>query len=122
MLLEKLKALECSLHGVRRNDRQWLEQLLHPDFQEITRSGVTIGREETINSLLAENSTPGILSDDFSIIIIKEDVAILRYRTFYYDGSHPALRSSCWLRSAKGAWTLVFHQGTPEAGGEQGQG
>ncbi|MCW2457681.1 UNVERIFIED_ORG: hypothetical protein M2414_005455, partial [Rahnella aquatilis] len=24
MLLEKLKALECSLHGVRRNDRKWL--------------------------------------------------------------------------------------------------
>lgn len=49
MLLEKLKALECSLHGVRRNDRQWLEQLLHPDFQEKTRSGITIpGKEELV--------------------------------------------------------------------------
>ncbi|MDV2905229.1 DUF4440 domain-containing protein, partial [Phytobacter diazotrophicus] len=30
MLLEKLRLLECSLHGDRRNDREWLEQLLHP--------------------------------------------------------------------------------------------
>ena len=40
MLLEKLIGLECSLHGEMRKDREWLEQILHKEFREITRTGV----------------------------------------------------------------------------------
>ncbi len=36
MLLEQLKTLECTLHGSRRNDREWLEQILHDQFREMT--------------------------------------------------------------------------------------
>jgi len=58
MLLEKLRLLECSLHGDRRNDPEWLELILHPEFREITRSGVTVDRLETIASLLREKAAP----------------------------------------------------------------
>lgn len=116
MLLEKLKALECTLHGDKRNDRKWLEHILHPEFIEITRSGVKVDREETIDSLTGEECVPAIRSNDFRLISIKEDFAILHYRTFNPDGTWAALRSSCWACSDSGQWKLVFHQGTLEAG------
>lgn len=116
MLLEKLRWLECSLHGDRRNDRQWLELILHPEFQEITRSGVMVDRSDTITSLLSENTPSHIISSDFRLTEMGCGCAILHYRTFNIDGSCPALRSSSWLCSNEGQWTLVFHQGTPEMG------
>ena len=115
MLLEKLKALECSLHGDKRNDRQWLEEVLHPDFREITRSGVMVDRKETIASLAGEKTGPNILSSEFRLISMSEDVAMLYYRTVNPDGSRPSLRSSCWVCSGNGKWLLAFHQGTPAA-------
>ena len=39
-ILDEIKALECSLHTARRNDKQWLERVLHQGFREITRSDV----------------------------------------------------------------------------------
>jgi len=116
MLLEKLRLLECSLHGDRRNDPEWLELILHPEFREITRSGVTVDRSETIASLLSEKAAPYILSSDFRLTEMGCGYALLHYRTFYADGSHHSLRSSCWICSDEGQWTLFFHQGTPAAG------
>ncbi|XTZ40513.1 DUF4440 domain-containing protein [Salmonella enterica] len=115
MLLEKLKTLECSLHGARRNDREWLEQILHQEFSEITRSGILIDRAKTIDSLIGEADIPIIFSNDFKLIRISDNFAILYYRTCNADGSRASLRSSCWECSADGQWKLVFHQGTPEA-------
>ncbi|WP_318526422.1 nuclear transport factor 2 family protein [Erwinia billingiae] len=116
MLLEKLKALECSLHGARRNDRKWLEQILHPEFREITRSGVIVDRAETIASLTGELSPTIILSSDFRMISMGEYCAILHYKTYNSDGSRASLRSSCWMYSDRERWELAFHQGTPAAG------
>lgn len=113
MLLEKLRLLECSLHGDRRNDRVWLEQLLHPEFREITRSGVMVSRSETISSLLSEKTGLPILSSDFRLTEMGIGYVMLHYRTVFADGSRPALRSSCWLCSEEGQWMLFFHQGTP---------
>lgn len=115
MLLEKLKALECSLHGNRRRDRQWLEEILHPDFREITRSGVMVDRNETIASLSNEACAPGILSSEFRLINISQDVVMLYYKTVNPDGHRPSLRASCWVCSGNGKWLLAFHQGTPAA-------
>jgi len=117
MLLEKLRLLECSLHGDRRNDREWLERLLHPEFHEITRSGLMVDRSETITSLLDEKTASAIISSDFRLTEMARGCVMLHYRTSYADGSRPALRSSCWLCSEEGLWTLVFHQGTPAACG-----
>jgi len=115
MLLEKLRLLECSLHGDKRNDREWLELILHPEFREITMSGVLVDRTETISSLLSEKTASYILSSDFRLTEMGCGCAILYYQTSYADGSRPALRSSYWLYSDKGQWTLLFHQGTPAA-------
>ena len=115
MLLETLKRLECSLHGDSRKDREWLEQILHERFSEITRSGVVVDRTQTIEALSGEESVPAILSSDFRLINVGNNVAILQYRTVNPDGSRASLRSSCWEISEKGQWKLVFHQGTPEA-------
>ena len=115
MLLEKLRLLECSLHGERRNNREWLERLFHPEFLEITRSGVMVDRSETITSLLNEKTASHIISSDFRLNEMGGGCVMLHYRTSYADGSLPALRSSCWLYSDKDGWNLVFHQGTPVA-------
>ncbi|HEO9693397.1 TPA: nuclear transport factor 2 family protein [Klebsiella aerogenes] len=115
MLLEKLKRLECSLHGDKRNDREWLEQILHEEFREITRSGMLVGRAETIEALSAEDNGPGIHSGEFKLISVRDNFAILHYRTFNPDGSNAALRSSCWEMNGNGQWQLLFHQGTPES-------
>jgi hypothetical protein len=115
MLLDKLKLLECSLHGDRRNDGEWLELLLHPEFREITRSGVMVDRSVTISSLLNEKKSSPIISSDFWLTEMGSGCAILHYRTSCADGSHLALRSSCWLYSEEGQWTLFFHQATPAA-------
>lgn len=115
MLLDTLKRLECSLHGSRRKDREWLEQILHERFSEITRSGVLVDRAETIEALSDENSVPAILSSDFLLISAGDKFAILHYRTVNLDGSRASLSSSCWEISENGQWKLVFHQGTPEA-------
>lgn len=65
MLLEKLIRLECSLHGDMRKDREWLEQILHKEFREITRTGVLVTRKETIECLSAEiNAHTGVSSRD----------------------------------------------------------
>ena len=118
MLLEKLRLLECSLHGERRSDWAWLELILHPEFREITRSGVSVNRSETITALLSEKAVPFILSSDFRLTEMGCGCALLHYRTFYADGSQAALRSSHWICSDEGQWTLFFHQGTPAAGTE----
>ncbi len=65
MLLEKLKRLECSLHNNKRNDRKWLEQILHEEFREITRSGMLVDRAETIEALSTEVGGSIIHSDEF---------------------------------------------------------
>lgn len=113
MLLEKLRLLECSLHSDSRHDREWLELILHPDFQEITQSGLMVNRIETITSLLSERVISPIYSSDFRIIEIGGCSAILIYRTSNIDGSHQVLRSSHWVLSVANDWTLLFHQGTP---------
>lgn len=115
MLLEKLKRLECYLHGGKRNDREWLEQILHEEFREITRSGMLVGRAETIEALSSEDNGPIIHSGDFKLISVRDNFAILHYRTFNPDGSNASLRSSCWEMNGNGQWQLVFHQGTPES-------
>lgn len=112
-LLELLIHLESSLHQQQRHDQNWLEALLHPDFSEITRSGVLVTREETIGALSQETNTPGLIASDFRLLVTGDSSATLIYRTTSTDGTRAALRSSCWVWSAKGGWQMIFHQGTP---------
>ncbi|EKK7703656.1 DUF4440 domain-containing protein [Cronobacter sakazakii] len=113
MLLERLTTLEQSLHGDQRRDRDWLEYLLHPQFCEVTRSGVLVSRDETIDALTQETGTAFIVSDGFTLLSVNAGSAILRYRTCTAEGQRPAWRASHWVRVDEARWQLIFHQGTP---------
>jgi len=116
-LLEELQRLEAELHhpGVPCT-RERLEQLLHPDFHEVGRSGRPYDRQTVIDHLHAQTEPPPVDAQGYAVYPLAEDCALLTYRSANRcpDGSlvNPALRSSVWRRSAQG-WQLFYHQGTP---------
>lgn len=115
MLIDTLIDLEQSLHFDKRNNREWLESILHPDFKEIARAGRMVTRAETIESLANEMSPQPLLSFDYRLALVEEKCALLNYQTSQVDGSQAALRASMWVLTDVGHWQLFFHQGTPTA-------
>jgi hypothetical protein len=115
-LLQQLQSLEIELHhpGVRCN-RNRLEELLHPEFHEVGRSGRVYDRQSVIDHLCAQESLPTVASDDFSVVELGPDVALLTYRSAHivHGGGRAShtLRSSLWVQAADG-WRLRYHQGT----------
>ncbi len=118
-LLSELQALEVELHhpGVRCS-RERLEQLLHPDFYEVGRSGRTYTRVTVIDHLTAQESQPVMESGAFALLELAPGVALLTYRSAFADPerglSYHALRSSLWVKTSSG-WQMRYHQGTPAA-------
>jgi hypothetical protein len=118
-LLSELQALEVELHhpGVRRS-RERLEQLLHPDFYEVGRSGRTYTRVTVIDHLAAQEPQPLMESGAFALLELAPGVAVLTYRSAFADPergrSYHALRSSLWVKTSSG-WQMRYHQGTPAA-------
>jgi hypothetical protein len=116
-LLADIQALEVELHhpGIRC-DAARLEQLLHPDFHEVGRSGREYDRATVIRFLAEEGGPASIVSNDFRLFPMGSDVALLTYRSARSrpDGTLEmhTLRSSVWIK--EGAfWKLRYHQGTP---------
>ena len=119
LLLHELQTLEIELHHPgARCSRQRLEQLLHPGFHEVGRSGRRYNRRAIINFLLTQPAQPGVESSEFQLTLLAADVALLTYRSCQRaaDGTlvNQALRSSIWLRTEVG-WQIHYHQGTPTA-------
>lgn len=119
-LLPTLQALETELHhpGVPCT-RQRLDHLLHPDFNEVGRSGAAYSRETVLGYLAGVTTPPAVVSDGFDVAELVPGVAVLTYRSVALGGhpSEPALytlRASVWQRTAVG-WQLRYHQGTPAA-------
>ena len=118
-LLQELQALEVELHhpGVRCS-RERLEQLLHPEFHEVGRSGRAYNRETIVNFLASQESQPVIRSEEFSVALLAPGVALLTYRSAHVEQDarlvNHTLRSSVWLKASKG-WQLRYHQGTAAA-------
>ena len=118
-LLSELQSLEVELHhpGVRCS-RERLEQLLHPEFHEVGRSGRAYDRETIANYLAAQQAHPVVASETFAVTELSPGVALLTYRSAHVDPDmklvNHTLRSSVWLRTAAG-WQLRYHQGTPAA-------
>ncbi len=77
-LLQELQSLEGELHhpGVRCS-RERLEQLLHPEFHEVGRSGRSYSRETIVNFLAEQDSQPVIASEEFSVSELGHEVALL---------------------------------------------
>lgn len=115
-LLDTLRSLEAELHhpGVRCSHER-LEQLLHPDFHEVGRSGRRYTRETVVAFLAAQADPPEVQADAYALTALAEDCALLTYRSAHRSDAGlvlPALRSSIWRRTPAG-WQLFYHQGTP---------
>lgn len=118
-LLADIQALEVELHhpGIRC-DAARLDQLLHPDFHEVGRSGREYDRATVIRFLAEEGGPPSVVSSDFRLFPMGSDVALLTYRSAHRrpDGTLEThtLRSSLWVKEGA-LWKLRYHQGTPAA-------
>jgi hypothetical protein len=116
-LLSELQLLEVELHhpGVRCSPAR-LEQLLHPKFHEVGRSGRRYNREAVVSHLAAQQSHPVVASDSFAVSELAPGAALLTYRSAHVEAKdrlvNHTLRSSIWLKTAAG-WQLRYHQGTP---------
>jgi ribonuclease HI len=91
-----------------RADQSRLATLLHPDFEEIGRSGRLWGRDTTIETLADGRSAMHL--DVLDADEPAAGVVLLTLRTT--DARGTTLRSSLWVRDGA-QWRLRFHQGTP---------
>lgn len=118
-LLATLQALEVELHhpGVRC-DAQRLDQLLHPEFHEVGRSGRPYDRATVVRFLGEQVAFPPVISDDFALQALGPGIALLSYRSALRrpDATleNHTLRSSVWVLHGA-LWQLIYHQGTPAA-------
>ncbi len=94
-----------------RADASRVAALLHPDFEEIGRSGRLWGRDATLEALADEDARAAEIAV-LGTERLGSDVILLTARTVDERGA--SLRSSLWMRNG-GRWRLRFHQGTPEA-------
>jgi len=119
-LLGTLQQLETELHqaDTRRNKAR-LDELLHPEFEELGRSGRRYSREEILTEFSADMEYPQIVSMNFSVASIGEGIALLTYISAHKSQSghlhRNTLRSSLWVLGDTG-WKMRFHQGTPADG------
>ena len=118
-LLNELQALEVELHHPgARCSRARLEELLHPEFHEVGRSGRAYDRETIVGYLAALEAHPVVASDAFALVELGPEAALLTYRSAHVEQGkgliNHTLRSSVWVKSALG-WQLRYHQGTPAA-------
>ncbi|KUG51885.1 DUF4440 domain-containing protein [Serinicoccus chungangensis] len=107
---EQVVALERSLlTGEVRSDPAAVAALLHPEWQEIGRSGRRWSREE----MLAEIAplTDRVELEVLDVQRLPGDLVLLVWRGVGPGSS--TLRSSVWQRSGQ-RWQQRFHQGTPE--------
>ena len=116
-LVLTLSRLEEALHQPSvRTDAAQLAALLHPDFEEIGRSGQHYALSTVIAELTKEKPAGTIIADNYLAKELSPAVALLTYRSAHRlaDGTltKHSLRSSIWLW-VDGRWRLRYHQGTP---------
>ena len=115
--LDELRRRETELQQppVRGNATR-LNELLHPDFYEVGRSGRAHDRNSIVKYLLSRGVLPTVVSWNFKLKVLGADAALLTYVSAHRqpDGAmvDQAYRSSIWLKTSTG-WKLVHHQGTP---------
>ena len=102
-------AMERALLGDEvRSDRAAVAALLHPEWQEIGRSGRLWSRDDILDSI---GPIPPV---DFQVVSVDRlgpDTILLLWRTATEERS--TLRCTLWLRTG-GRWQARFHQGTDE--------
>ncbi len=106
---EQVVALErVLLTDEVRSDRAAVAALLHPDWQEIGRSGRLWTREEVLDEI---GPIEPVDLEVVSVEALTPDQILLVWRASA-DG-RSTLRSSLWVRAGRG-WQQRFHQGTDE--------
>lgn len=118
LIADHLQTLEKELHQTTtRKSIPRLEQLLHPKFQEIGRSGKLYNKAHILFLLTNETSTHSVYSSHYTALQLNPSTILLTYRSHRCnnDGSHShhTLRSSIWTQlTPADPWQMVFHQGT----------
>ena len=110
-LEENLRKLEESLWVAEtRYDKDYMENILAPDFFEFGRSGKTYTREEIIT---AQGHEIDAKLRDFKVTMVREDVYLVTYVSEVKgaDRLEVGNRSSLWVRD-ENKWLLKFHQGS----------
>jgi len=97
----------------RRFDPDWMDRILHPDFNEVGASGRAYSRPDIIDTPRVEFDAQ-LPHKDYKLKLIDEDVALARYisNDTYQGIPRYAYRTSIWINTNEG-WRLRFHQGTP---------
>ena len=107
---EHVVAMERSLLSDEvRSDRAAVAALLHPDWQEVGRSGRLWTREDQLDVI---GPIDPVDVEVISVDRVGADTILLLWRTSTAERS--TLRSSLWVRSG-GQWQARFHQGTDES-------
>jgi hypothetical protein len=118
-LLKLLRSAEIELHqSSTRRDPSRVGTLLHESFLEFGRSGRSYDRSAILDLLESEEHTGEVLAQDFVVVELSRNAALLTYRSAVMDehgnAQRHTVRSSVWVQTTDG-WKLRFHQGTPTA-------
>ena len=106
---EHVVAMERSLLSDEvRSDRAAVAALLHPDWQEVGRSGRLWTREDQLDVI---GPIEPVDVEVISVDRVGADTILLLWRTSTAERS--TLRRTLWVRSG-GQWRARFHQGTDE--------
>ena len=97
----------------RRFDPEWMDRILHPDFNEVGASGRVYSRNTIIDTPRVQFEAQ-LPHKDYKLELIEEEVALARYISLDTFQGVPryAHRMSIWISTNEG-WRLRFHQGTP---------
>ena len=107
---EHVVALERALLGDEvRSDRAAVAALLHPDWQEVGRSGRLWGRDDILDEI---GPIEPVALEVVSVDRVGDDLILLLWRAS--SDARSTLRSSLWVRAGRG-WQQRFHQGTDES-------
>lgn len=114
---KQLIRYECQLHHADRKNLIILDQYLHADFKEFTKSGRVIHKAEMIDSLLSNVDTDIIHAQDFQFQPLSNQNMLLTYLSYQVnsitqDQYNFTLRASIWVVNDQGIWQMIFHQGT----------
>lgn len=101
--------------AVSAADRDFLAQIMAPDFFELGRSGRRYSRDDILSGM---DQQPGVVTvlHDLRTHLLTPQITLCTYisEVRYDRGTEWANRSSIWDQSS-GDWQLRFHQGTPIA-------
>jgi len=92
-----------------RFDRDYLQQVLHPDFLEFGRSGRVWTRHDTMT---AEPGPIDAWLADFAVYPLSDTAVLVTYTSHVqHERMDVGRRSSIWIRAGS-SWQLRLHQGT----------